>query len=277
MSSWFDAAAARSLGFDISLDNNRAKRPNRRMTNNAKVSILMLTYNAPEYVEISIRSVAEKTAGVNYELIVVDNASEPETRQLVGDLHEKGWISKLRLMDYNSLFAEGNNIAAALAAEDATHFLLLNSDIEVKDPRWLEQLLKVHKRGITTYGVAEDPPRVDGYCLLIDADLYRKHPLDEGHQWWWSVTKQQAAILNDGYSVQGYRQHEQYLHHFGGKSGSAFKSARGMNVTREEVRQWFNGKKPTVLDDGPLAPARRALAVLRRLRKKVRRALAATT
>jgi glycosyltransferase involved in cell wall biosynthesis len=249
----------------------------RGMANNAKVSILMLTYNAPEYVEISIRSVVEKTAAVNYELVVVDNASEPETRKLVGALHEKGWVSQLRLMDYNSLFAEGNNIAAALAAEDATHFLLLNSDVEVKDPRWLEQLLKVHKRGITTYGVAEDPPRVDGYCLLIDADLYKQHPLDEGHQWWWSVTKQQAAILNAGYSVQGYREHERYLHHFGGKSGSAFKSARGMNVTRQEVQQWFNGKKPSVLDDGPLAPARRAWAVLRRLRKKVRRALAATT
>jgi hypothetical protein len=115
----------------------------RGMANNAKVSILMLTYNAPEYVEISIRSLVEKTAAVNYELVVVDNASEPETRKLVGDLHEKGWVSQLRLMDYNSLFAEGNNIAAALAAEDATHFLLLNSDVEVKNPRWLEQLLKV--------------------------------------------------------------------------------------------------------------------------------------
>lgn len=237
----------------------------------------MLTYNAPEYVEISIRSVVEKTAGVDYELVVVDNASESATRALVSGLHQSGSIARLRLMDYNSLFAEGNNVAASMAAEDATHFLLLNSDIEVKDPRWLEHLLKIHKRGITTYGVAEDPPRVDGYCLLIDADLYRQYPLDEGHQWWWSVTKQQALILNAGYSVQGYRQHEQYLHHFGGKSGSAFKSARGMNVTRQEVRHWFNGKKPVVLDQGALPQARRAWAALRRLRRTVRRMLAPAT
>lgn len=249
----------------------------RAMAKNAKVSILMLTYNAPEYVEISIRTVVEKTAGVDYELIVVDNASDAETRALVIDLHQKGVVSRLRLMDYNSLFAEGNNVAASLAAEDATHFLLLNSDIEVRDSRWLELLLKVHQRGITAYGVAEDPPRVDGYCLLVDADLYKKYPLDEGHQWWWSVTKQQALILNAGYSVQGYRKHERYLHHFGGKSGSAFKSARGMDVTRREVRQWFNGKKPRVLDEGPLAPARKAWAALRRLQKTVRRMMAPAT
>lgn len=228
-------------------------------TTSKKISILMLTHNAPEYVELSIRSIRERTEGVNYELIVLDNASEKGTVSLVRNLHSEGLIDKLELLDYNSLFAEGNNIAAKLASTDSNYFLLLNSDIEVKSPDWLSHLLAVHKRGITSYGLAGNPwsdsgnnlspppLRVDGFCLLIDRDLYEKTPLDEGHQWWYAVTKQQARLLQDGWNVQGYQSHEQWLHHFGGKSGTAFKTALGMNVSHEEVLAWFNGKSARVL------------------------------
>ncbi|HVW64154.1 MAG TPA: glycosyltransferase [Nitrosospira sp.] len=218
-----------------------------------QVSILMLTHNAPEYVELSIRSVRERTKGISYELIVLDNASENETVSLVGNLHKEGLIDKLKLLDYNSLFAEGNNIAARLASTDSSYFLLLNSDIEVKSPDWLSHLLGVHKRGMTSYGLVGNPRRrfgnsdqlplrVDGFCLLIDRDLYEKVPLDEAHQWWYAVTKQQARLLQDGWNVQGYESYGQWLHHFGGKSGTAFKTARGMNVTPDELLSWFGDK-----------------------------------
>jgi hypothetical protein len=195
--------------------------------------------------------VAERTKGIDYELVVLDNASEPETRDLVSRLHQEGLVHRLKLLDRNSLFAEGNNLAAKEASPQATHYLLLNSDIEVKDETWLRHLVDIHKRGITSYGVAEDPSRVDGYCLLIDADIYREHQLDEGHQWWWAVTKMQAQVLNKGHVVQGYAEHERYLHHFGGKSGSAFQNAKGMHVSKDEVLRWFNGLEPTVLDVNP--------------------------
>lgn len=231
------------------------------------VSILMLTYNAPDYVELSIRSVVERTKGVEYELVVLDNASEPPTRELVQRLYGEGLIQRLKLMDRNSLFAEGNNLASVEASPAATHFLLLNSDIEVKDEAWLSNLLEIHQRGITSYGVAPDPDRVDGYCLLIDADIYRTYQLDEGHQWWWAVTKMQAQVMNAGYPVRGLAEHERWLHHFGGKSGSGFQNAKGMNVSREEVLSWFADKRPVVLDalpDGSLPnrppAAKRSLA-----------------
>ena len=215
------------------------------------VSILMLTYNAPEYIEMAVRSVAERTTGVDYELVVVDNASEQPARELVTRLHDEGLIHKLKLMDYNSLFAEGNNVAASIASDAATHYLLLNSDVEVRSEGWLSHLLSAHERGVTSYGVALDPLRVDGYSLLIDADLYRETPLDEGHQWWWSVTKQQAVLLNAGHAVRGFAEHERWLHHFGGKSGSAFKNAKGMDVSREEVSEWFGEHRATVIDRRP--------------------------
>lgn len=217
----------------------------------AFISILMLTYNAPEYVEISIRSVKSLTNDVDYELIILDNSSEAETRQLLDKLDKEGLIDKLILLDRNSLFAEGNNIAASNASDKVTHFLLLNSDIKINSASWLRNLLQLHKRGITSYGMAPDPDRADGYCLLIDADIYKELQLDTSHQWWWSVTKLQAQVLNAGHRVLAFSEHEKYLHHFGGKSGSGFKNAKGMNVSKEEVLSWFNGKKPEIIFPKP--------------------------
>lgn len=237
----------------------------------ASVSILMLTHNAPSFVETSIRTVFERTQGVRYELVVVDNASGEQTRQLVKKLRAEGLIDRLRLLEHNSFFAEGNNRAADMASADATHFLLLNSDVEVRGVDWLDHLLKIHERGITAYGWVDGQfARVDGYCLLIDADLYRIHQLDEDHQWWWAITKLQAKLLNEGFSVKGYKDHERYLHHFGGASGDGFKAARGMEVTEDQVEGWFAGKRPRKINGhihapGPGESPRRASNWLRRL------------
>ncbi|MCT9819031.1 glycosyltransferase [Microbacterium sp. W1N] len=231
------------------------------------IGILILVHNAPEYVEITIRSLNEMTNSPPHEVIVLDNASGEETRRLLRSLHSEGLIDKLHFSETNTLFAGGNNLAASLASEDASHFLLLNSDVEVKNAAWLDRLVENHRRGATAYGIAQDPLRVDGYCLLVDADLYREYPLDEGHQWWWSVTKQQAQLLNSGCRVAGFYEHEEYLHHFGGKSGSAFASAKGMNVTRREVYAWFGGRKPVVLDNLPRLPLSQRLRALGRRAK----------
>lgn len=219
------------------------------------VSILMLTHNAPEYVDIAIRSVHNRTRGVSYEMVVVDNASDKPTRDLVARLYLEGLIDKLYFSDTNTMFSEGNNIASELASASATHYLLLNSDVRVLRKDWLGNLLKVHQRGATSYGIAKgEPTRVDGYCLLIDADLYQAHPLDStNHQWWWAVTKQQAELLRAGHTVSGYTSHWQFVHHFGGRSGSGFTGARGMSVSTDDVKAWFDGHQVQILDGSSTA------------------------
>jgi len=223
----------------------------------------MLTHNAPRYVELSIRSLVRCTRDVNYELVVVDNASEQPTKDLLKRLELEGLIQHLMLLGYNSFFARGNNIAVQKTGLDCTHLLLLNSDVEIKDRTWLSNLLRIHKPGITAYGVVEEPLRVDGYCLLVDAPLYRQHGLDEEHEFFWAVTKFQATLLVQGYSVQGYAEHERYLHHFGGKSGKDFKSAKGLFLSQEELAKFFEGKTIRVLDaleDGSIPrPPRKSL------------------
>ncbi len=205
-----------------------------------KISILMLTYNAPIYVLRSIWGLKTKTTTPNftYELVVVDNKSKNPTRALLFMLQLFGMIDKLYFNSNNDLFAGGNNIAASLASKDSSLLLLLNSDIKIVDSDWLFNLYSRHESGVTAYGLVDNPRRADGYCYLVDASLYKKYPLDEEYQWWWSITKQQAMILQENV-VRAYRDHETQLHHYGGKSGKGYKDARGMDIDLAQVKKWF--------------------------------------
>lgn len=212
-----------------------------------KISILILTYNAPKYVEetiVSLNTITNKEDLDLCEIIVVDNNSEPETKELLKKLEKKGYINKLFFSPVNTLFAKGNNIAASLSAENSDYYLLLNSDICIKNKNWLSQLVKAKKKGnykAVSYGYCDSSPiRLDGYCFLIDKPIYDKYKLDEEYEWWWSVTKIQAEILKNEGNLLGFKNHNRFLIHYGGKSGNAFKNAKGMDVDRQKVLKWFD-------------------------------------
>lgn len=207
-----------------------------------KVSILMLTYNAPRYVKKSIVSLKKLTSNQNYELIVVDNDSKHPTVRTLYKLKSRGLVDKLYYNSNNDLFAKGNNIAARLASEDSDYYLLLNSDVEIKSPDWLDKLIELmpEEGGIASFGAVQSAPkRADGYCMMINADLYNKYKLDEHFQWWWGVTKLESQVLKEGKKVIAVDNHEEYIHHFGGKSGKGFSDATGMDVDMDEVKKWF--------------------------------------
>lgn len=215
-----------------------------------KVSILMLTHNAPFYVMKSINSLT-KTKNVDYELIVVDNASHCPTKFLLKMLQKKGRIDKLHFNKKNDLFAKGNNIASGFCSDDSDMILLLNSDVDIKSDNWLEKLIQIHPKdgGISAYGaVLSEPVRADGYCMLIDKYLYMKYQLDENFAWWWSVTKLESLVLKENKKIIAVENHEKYIHHYGGKSGNGFKNAAGIGIDIEEVKKWFESRGITVLN-----------------------------
>lgn len=212
------------------------------------ISIIMLVHGAPIYTKNTIETL-KGTKG-DYELIVLDNASDKKTKKILLKLQEKGLIDKLIYSKVNTLFAKGNNIAFKFCSEKSDKIVLLNSDIDIRNKDWLIELEKLHTKGITTLGAVKDNPwtRGDGYCFMIDKDLYEKYQLDEEFEWWWSITKIQAQVLQESLPVVAVCNHENLLFHYGGMSGADFKNAKGMQVEGEEVKKWFDKKEIKVID-----------------------------
>lgn len=205
------------------------------------VSIIMLTHNAKAYVKHSIESLRNTDSAVKYELIVLDNASNRSTRIALEKLLKKNYIDQLLLSDENTLFSKGNNIASRYASNSSRYLLLLNSDIEIRNRKWLSALLNIHRKGVTALGLSDrENNRPDGFCYLVDKELFEKDFLNEHYAWFFSLARLTASILNDGYHVNTIEKYENLLYHYGGKSGRV-SSASGMDTSMEEISRWFNG------------------------------------
>ena len=110
-------------------------------------------------------------------------------------------------------------------------------------------MFRLQRWGAAYGAVMSEPIRADGYCLLVEKDLYEKFQLDEKFQWWWSVTKLEAQILNEGKKIVAFKNHENMIHHFGGKSGMGYKDAKGMDITIDKVIKWFKNGKVEIIED----------------------------
>jgi hypothetical protein len=157
-------------------------------------------------------------------------------------------IRTLIFLDRNTLFAPGVNVALKNVDPESDYILLLNPDVVIKSPDWLSRMLAVHQRGATALGFVEGAPwsRADGYCLLLDRDLFSG--LSDDYHWFWAVTQLQAELLQDGYSVQAVRSHEHLIVHSGGASGPPPIRARGMDTDPAAVSGWFAGRNVAVLE-----------------------------
>lgn len=206
-----------------------------------KVSIIMLTYNAPVYVKHSIKSVKNNTRNVDYELVVYDNASSSRTKKILSKLYIKGLVDKLYFSPTNYYFVGGNNRAVDQCSDDSEYILLLNSDIEIRNKSWLKSLLDVHKRGITACQVCdENDLRPDGWCLLVDKDIYLDLKLDEERfTWYFSIADFASRVMKYGYSVQTIRNYKNVIYHFGGASEISSAVANSSLKSGENVNDWF--------------------------------------
>lgn len=100
-------------------------------------SIVMLSWNAPEYTELAVASIRERTRAP-YEIIIIDNGSEPATRERLAALTGVRIIYNAK----NTGFAHG--CSQGMAAARGTHVVLLNNDVIVTEG-WLEAMLEVQR------------------------------------------------------------------------------------------------------------------------------------
>jgi GT2 family glycosyltransferase len=125
-------------------------------------SIIMLSWNAPNYTKLALESIRAHTHHP-YEIIIVDNGSGPETTNWLRTLDDAVVIFNAT----NRGFAGGNN--QGIAAARGEYIVILNNDVVVTEG-WLEDLIDALRRNPLTGVSAPRSNRVAGSQMIADAD-----------------------------------------------------------------------------------------------------------
>ena len=112
---------------------------------NPLVSILIPNYNHVEELSVCINSILEKSTYENYEIIIIENNSDDETFKYYDTLKTN---PKIKVVVYKPEagfnYSAINNFGAKYANGD--YLLLLNNDVEVIAPDWIEEMLMFCQR-----------------------------------------------------------------------------------------------------------------------------------
>jgi len=107
--------------------------------NTPKASIVVLSYNNLIFTKACLESIEKNTFYQNYELVIVDNCSDDETIDFLGQYEAKRPRCKLVKNPKNLGFSAGNNVG--IKQSSGEYIILLNNDTYVS-PGWLKALIK---------------------------------------------------------------------------------------------------------------------------------------
>lgn len=102
------------------------------------VSLIIPTRDKVEVLKVAVDSILEKSTYGNYEILIVDNGStEPETLEYFNAVSK---MPNVRVLSYDHPFnySKINNFAATFAKGSV--IALVNNDIEVISPDWIEEM-----------------------------------------------------------------------------------------------------------------------------------------
>jgi len=92
-----------------------------------KLSIIIVTFNSSHFIEVCLQSIFKQIKGMDYELIIIDNASKDKTCSLIEERFPEALLIR---NNSNEGFAKANNLALRRAIGD--FILLINPDTEWK-------------------------------------------------------------------------------------------------------------------------------------------------
>jgi GT2 family glycosyltransferase len=132
------------------------------------LSIVIVNYKTPQLLADCLQSVYRETSGIGYEVIVVDNNSGDNSKELVTvRFPAVRWIQ----MDYNAGFARANN--EGIRQSKGRSVLLLNSDTLVENNAIGECCLQFEQSAYVACGVqllnADRTPQISGNYVMKGA------------------------------------------------------------------------------------------------------------
>ena len=112
-----------------------------RAGKNKYANICMVTYNRIEFTKQAVASIVNHTR-FPHVITIVDNNSQDGTREYLKELHRKGLIKNLVLLDENIGVARASNLAWQIEPE-AEYYLKYDNDIVIEKSDWLLNMVKV--------------------------------------------------------------------------------------------------------------------------------------
>jgi len=179
------------------------------------ISILIANYYGDMALELTIESIIKRTAYPDYRIIVLDSSSpDSNDRRYLRELKN---VRNIELLEADIPLKHGEAIWRLLYYCSTPLAVLLDSDISIIRPDWLDTLVNLHKAypkniGVATHqseGAVADRfwrmPRYLPMCVLLNMDIYREfmHPDDwvEGYFQWKDC---QQKNLFDKYGAHPY-------------------------------------------------------------------------
>lgn len=237
-----------------------------------EVSIIVLNYNYPEVITRLLKSLP-MTTGVDYELVVVDNGSEPEAVNVLKRFYSDGIINTLVPEPINNWFSEGNNIGVRHCCPGSKYLLLLNADTEIVHPLWLCRMVEwmegVPKtllpytwsdkaiapspgpRGIVSMGWSYDKDipghsRPEGWCIMFRRELWQDMSPD--FPFYHGFEEMMAKVMRTGARAGCLCQYSKYITHYEGGCESWKRKEQIHNKRTPDMLGWFKGLQPEALD-----------------------------
>lgn len=158
------------------------------------VSIIIVTYNTRQMTAECIDSVCQKTFGIDYEIILVDNASSDDSKAFF----EKDERVKYIYSQENLGFGRANNLGAGVA--QGKYLFLLNSDtlLENNAVKLFYDFMEKADRQIACCG-----------CLLTDENHRRIHSFGSFHTLT-NAIMEKCGVFEKIFRLFGLRQTPKY-------------------------------------------------------------------
>ncbi|MBD3413407.1 MAG: glycosyltransferase [Candidatus Aminicenantes bacterium] len=111
-----------------------------RIKDSPKISILIPFRDKVAYLNKCVKSILNKTAYPEYEIVLINNRSQKQTTHSF--LQKISSNEKIRVLDYDREFHFGRLNNWAVEQADGDYVVLLNNDIKVITPEWLDAMLE---------------------------------------------------------------------------------------------------------------------------------------
>lgn len=145
-----------------------------------QVSVIIVHKDRPEYLNICLQSIAVTSVNNNYEIIVVDNNSGPESQDFLDDI--KGEVTVVRNKE-NLFWAAAANRGAEHASKKSKYLIFMHCDVVITNPAWMDLLINVSESsnsglvGLELQSYYMQSQKVDfiqEWCMLVTRECWEK-------------------------------------------------------------------------------------------------------